>query len=154
MTDNIIQRVFNKFDTENTGKISTEDFPKLISDLGYYLSEADTNKAIKKIDKNNDKKFSYEEFSDWWQSEDRFKKLYANSDKLQAWATYFKFDKYRTGELEGNEINQLHAELKKNHVTEKSLDDFLAEVDTKRDGKISFNEYVDWLFLNGNKNIE
>jgi len=43
----------------------------------------------------------------------------------------------------------LHAELHKKGVTDKSLDAFTAEIDTNKNGKISFNEYIDWLLLHG-----
>jgi len=123
--------------------------------LGYYLSDADSQAAIKKIDVNNDSKITYDEFSAWWNKEDRLKKLHGNASHLVAWATFFRaFDKDHSGVLVGDEIKQLHDNLVKKKVTDKPLDIFMAQVDTNKNGQVSFNEYVDWLLENGKKVIE
>jgi len=122
----------------------------LYRDLGYHLSDADLHEAIKKLDKSGDKKIQFDEFSAWWNSEDKFKKLHGNAEKLAGWTKSFKdLDKNHSGDLAGDEIKHLHAELSKKGVTDKSLDAFTHEIDANKNGKISFNEYVDWLLVHG-----
>jgi len=122
----------------------------LVSDLGYHLSDADLHEAVKKLDKSGDKKIQFDEFSAWWNSDDKFKKLHGHADKLEGWTKSFKdLDKNHSGVLDGDEIHHLHAELSKKGVTDKSLDAFKNEIDTNKNGKISFNEYVDWLLVHG-----
>jgi len=155
MSESITRSIFNNYDKEKSGTIPVNQFKYLIYDLGYYLSDADSEATSKKIDVNNDKKISYEEFSAWWNKEDRLKKLHGSANKLIAWATYFRaFDKDHSGVLVGDEIKQLHDNLVKKDVTDKSLDTFISEVDTNKNGQISFNEYVDWLLVNGKQVIE
>jgi len=115
--------------------------------LPYRLTN-DLQGAVKKLDKNNDKMISFDEFSSWWQSDQRFQKLQGKGDKVENWCKCFKqFDKNQSGVLEGEEIKQLHAELSKKGITDKSLEAFTAEIDTNKNGNITFNEYVDWLLL-------
>ena len=150
MADNTTRKIFDKYDKDKSGSISADEFKHLVSDLGYHLSDNDLQEAIKKLDKNNDKKIHFDEFSAWWQSEDRFKKLHGHGEKVESWSKCFKeLDKNHSGVLDGDEIKHLHAELSKKGVTDKSLDAFSAEIDTNKNGKISFNEYIDWLLLHG-----
>merc|ERR1719197_2021066 len=60
--------------------------------------------------------------------------------------TYFKhFDKDGNGVIDRDEFKSLHADLVKNKVTEKNLQDSWTELDADGDGSITHNEYLDWL---------
>jgi calmodulin len=113
MADTTTRNIFNNYDKDKSGCISSDEFKNLVYDLGFYLSDNDLQDAIKKLDKNNDKKINFDEFSSWWQSDDRFKKLHGKGDKVESWSKYFKeFDKNQSGVLEGDEIKQLHLVLR------------------------------------------
>jgi len=147
------RRVFNKYDTDGSGQISVDEFKSMVYDMGYCLSEQELKMALLRLDSNGDKHISYDEFLNWWSTEDRFTKLQLNqqqAEKLEKSAAYFRyFDKDGSGVLDRKEFSGLHADLVKNKLINKSLDQTLEELDTNRDGQISFNEYIDWLTRRG-----
>jgi Ca2+-binding EF-hand superfamily protein len=55
------------------------------------------------------------------------------------------FDKDKSGVLERHEFKAFYEDLVRNKLTSKSFDEFVEDLDTDRDGKIQFNEYIDWL---------
>ncbi|MDP2437131.1 MAG: EF-hand domain-containing protein [archaeon] len=69
------KRVFDKYDTDKSGKISPAEFKEMVYELGYHLSDVEFDLAIKLLDKDGDKEISYSEFAEWWRTEDRFSKL-------------------------------------------------------------------------------
>ena len=61
-------------------------------------------------------------------------------------SNYFRyFDKDGSGVLDKPEFAKLHADLVKNKLTTKTLDQAIADLDTNNDGKVEFNEYIEWL---------
>lgn len=99
----------------------------------------------------------------WWKTNDRFGKLKLDDKQLESLtraSNYFKFfdkvfffrnliKKDGTGFLGREEFQQLYADLVKNKFTTKSLEACLEDLDSNRDGKIQFNEYIDWLIRLG-----
>eukprot|EP00833_Pecoramyces_ruminatium_P007045 jgi/Orpsp1_1/1181077/evm.model.c7180000075767.1 len=51
--------VFNKYDKDNSGTITIDEFKLMAYDLGYYLSDNELNMAIKKLDKNGGDSVTY-----------------------------------------------------------------------------------------------
>jgi len=141
--------VFNKYDVEKTGHITDADFKHLCYDMGHFLTEQEAALAVKMIDKDGGGKIEYDEFMKWWRSEDKWGKLKLSEDqlqKLQTASNYFQyFDKDKSGSIDRKEFTALHADLVKNKFTSKSLDNCLADLDENNDGKVEFNEYIDWL---------
>lgn len=105
------------------------------------------------IDVNGDGKITYDEFLKWWRSEDKFGKLQLDDGQLllfQRAATYFRyFDKDQNGVVDRQEFKDLHADLVKHNLTDKSYEACLADLDINNDGVIQFNEYIDWLIRIG-----
>jgi Ca2+-binding EF-hand superfamily protein len=89
-----------------------------------------------------------EEFFAWWSGDDRFSKLQAKLTKVEEWSRVFKsYDKDGSGVIEKNEFAPVYADLSKLCNIGKSADDTFKEIDQNGDGKISFNEYVDYLLI-------
>lgn len=69
--------------------------------------------------------------------------------------TYFKhFDSDSSGSIDSKEFEHLHADLVKNGLTTLECAKCLQDLDTDRDGEISFNEYVDWLIRIGSIRVK
>ncbi|KAJ3275547.1 hypothetical protein HK104_003889 [Borealophlyctis nickersoniae] len=65
---------------------------------------------------------------------------------LSELSAYFqRFDKDQSGAIDVREFKSLYANLVKRGLTRKTLAGTLEELDSNRDGKVSFNEYVGWL---------
>eukprot|EP01027_Heterolobosea_sp_BB2_P021515 GEZU01030953.1.p1 GENE.GEZU01030953.1~~GEZU01030953.1.p1 ORF type:complete len:126 (-),score=46.43 GEZU01030953.1:31-408(-) len=69
----VVKSIFQKYDHDNSGHISTSEFHSLCYDLGYYLSEDEVAAVLVMLDKNNDKTVSFNEFFEWWKNNDKFR---------------------------------------------------------------------------------
>lgn len=61
------------------------------------------------------------------------------------WSHFSKFDTDESGFLDVREFKSLYTDLVERKITDRSLLTTLKELDTNKDGKIAFNEYVNWL---------
>merc|ERR1712093_682044 len=118
-------------------------------DLGYFLSEAETDIAFRTIDLSGNGDITYDEFYQFWRNDKRFENLHKNPaelQRLQAAVAYFQyFDQDKSGQLDKQEFASLHADLVKNNMTTHDLESCFEELDTDGSGTISFNEYVEWI---------
>jgi len=126
-----------------------DEFKEMVYDMGHCLSETELHVAVTALDTDGSGKITFDEFTKWWANSNRFEKLKlsdAEQEQLSRAVQYFRyFDKDGSGVLDRTEFASLHADLVKNKFTTKTLDDCLKDLDSNRDNKISFNEYVDWL---------
>jgi len=143
------RRIFNKYDTDQSGSIDSTEFRNLCYGLGYFLSPTELDLAIKLLDKDGNKTISYQEFHSWWTSSDRFKKLSLDDERQEklseVFQTFKSFDTENSGVLKGEQITKLHKYLVSKQFTTLHRDAFLADLDTDRNMSISFNEFVDWI---------
>ncbi|KAI9202552.1 uncharacterized protein BJ171DRAFT_513400 [Polychytrium aggregatum] len=141
--------MFEKYDIDGSGSISIHEFRKLCYDLGYYLSDKELEIDIKLLDVNGDREITYDEFIKWWMSDHRFKMLQLTPEdyvQLQkACQDFQKFDKDDSGCIDIREFRGLYNDLVKKNMAPSSLTATLQQIDTNKDGKVSFNEYVYWL---------
>eukprot|EP00753_Platysulcus_tardus_P006733 PLAT14509.1.p2 GENE.PLAT14509.1~~PLAT14509.1.p2 ORF type:complete len:268 (-),score=98.53 PLAT14509.1:28-714(-) len=141
--------LFNKYDADSSGTISRDELRQLCSDKGYWLSEEELDAAMLVMDSDGSSAVSYEEFSAWWSSDDRFGKLQLDEDQqaaLKQASEYFKFfDADSSGELDASEFGKLHENLLSYGFVLPSMSASVAELDKDSSGTINFNEYVAWL---------
>ncbi|XP_065843021.1 calmodulin-like protein 3 [Oscarella lobularis] len=142
--------VFKKYDLDESGFIDTKELKKMVYDLGHKMTQTELVAATQILDKNNDGRISYKEFSDWWNSgSDRFSSLELTEEaeqRLTAAIDFFKFyDKDHSGDIDRKEFRAVYDSLKKAGHSLGSFDDALASLDTSGDGLVSLNEYVNWL---------
>eukprot|EP01091_Cochliopodium_minus_P010874 TRINITY_DN2980_c0_g1_i1.p1 TRINITY_DN2980_c0_g1~~TRINITY_DN2980_c0_g1_i1.p1 ORF type:complete len:169 (-),score=53.12 TRINITY_DN2980_c0_g1_i1:70-576(-) len=143
------KRIFDKYDKDHSGHIDIEEFASLCYELGHFLSEEEKSLAIQKLDVDGSGTISYKEFEPWWKNGDRFAKLQLSQDELETLRTatnYFKyFDSDKSGVLDRSEFSKLYEDMKKHNIISIPLEDCLKDLDNDNNGKISFNEYVDFL---------
>jgi Ca2+-binding EF-hand superfamily protein len=141
--------MFNKYDKDGSGLIDKKEFRAMCYDLGYYLSEGETDVAFRTINVSGDGNISYDEFAQFWRTDKRFEKLQLPEEelkRLQAAIAYFQsFDKDMSGQLDREEFKALHADLVKQKMTTLDVGSCFEELDRDQSGTISFNEYVDWI---------
>jgi len=150
--------IFQKYDKDGCGSIDISDFRNLCYELGHFLPDQNLEFALKMMDKNGDGRIEYDEFLKWWSQNDKFGKLELKEDqrkKIEVASNYFRyFDKDNSGSIEKSEFNRLHADLVKNKLTTKDLESCLKDLDENSDGRVEFNEYIDWLIRIGSLPID
>lgn len=64
--EKLLREIFNDMDKDQNGFINNEEIFDALSKLDKNLTQVDTNRIFKTIDKNEDGKINFNEFSYWW----------------------------------------------------------------------------------------
>uniref|UniRef100_A0A7S3YG39 EF-hand domain-containing protein n=3 Tax=Lotharella globosa TaxID=91324 RepID=A0A7S3YG39_9EUKA len=143
------QIIFEKFDTNKSGSIDTKEFQALCYNLGYMLTDTEIKYAILMLDKDGSGVIESSEFKQWWGSADRWSKLFLDEDGLRqrtAAANVFRrFDPTGSGNIKNCDFEALHATLVEFNLTTKTANECQRDLDSNRDGRIQFVEYIEWL---------
>jgi len=157
MVQPLSKTVFQKYDKSRTGYISTGDFSFLCSDMGYNLSPAEIEIAVKLLDKNGDGQVNYDEFAKWWGCDSRFKKLQRSEEELinlqEALETFKHFSQGKCSISRG-EFQDLYKHLFELGLTKLSLEESLKDLDEDNSNSVSLNEYVDWCIRKGKLDVQ
>merc|ERR1712072_317471 len=149
--------IFNKYDKDENGFIDKSEFNFMCMDLGHQLSEEEERLAILKIDCSGTGKISYDDFLEWWKTDEKREGLRLDEDELLELSmllTEFQaFDHNDDGVVDADEFKEMYESLQAGGV-EKDLETVLTELDTNKDGKVVFNEYVEWLKKNQDSRIK
>ncbi|ORY39815.1 EF-hand [Rhizoclosmatium globosum] len=152
MSHSKARQLFDRYDNDGSGSISISEFKNLCYDMGYFLTDQELALDVKLLDMDGNGTLGYDEFIKWWRKDDRFKSLQLSEgdiDQLNRYLTHFKrFDKDGSGIIDIREFKSLYVDLVKKKMAKKSLMATLQELDVNKDGKVSFNEYVNWAIAN------
>jgi len=141
--------IFEKWAGEGAATISKQQFRDMVYDYGYCLNDEELETALKVLDENGDGQIDYNEFLNWWNTENRFDKLKLD-DHMQAVVAkasevFRKFDSNGNGVIDAGEFDDFFKEMKDNGLTSKEKDVVQADLDKNNDGSISFNEYIAYI---------
>ncbi|KAJ3087909.1 Calmodulin [Physocladia obscura] len=133
MASSRAKQLFDRYDNDGSGSISISEFRNLCYDMGYFLTDEELALDIKLLDADGNGTLSYDEYGG--------KKTIGFLD-----CNYLikRFDKDGSGIIDIREFKNLYIDLVKRKMAKKSLMATLQDIDTNRDGKVSFNEYVQW----------
>ena len=136
-------------DVDNSSSINAQEFRRLVRDLGYHLSPNECKLQIKLIvQREHRDEIEFGEFKNWW---------IRHADKLNAWDSkeleryqYFSnmFDRIgrdESGSIDASEFDPLYEEMINGGFTLPEKDILLKDMDTDGNGRISFNEFVEYL---------
>jgi len=144
----ILQAVFNKYDTGNTGYLSIDEFVRLLRGLSKHVKELkgiESQKAdavFSYLDKDADGKLSFAEFETWWKKQNKYDLFCGEKAQLlrkayQLFSNYTK-DSMR---LSHSGFNEMMKEI----GLPKCNDMCFGDLDLDNDGKLSFEEFCEWL---------
>ncbi|KAL5721038.1 non-specific serine/threonine protein kinase [Ranunculus cassubicifolius] len=129
-----IKEMFDKIDTDNDGVVSIDDFKTALHNFGTKLAESEVQSLIEAVDTNGKGTLDYEEFV----AVSLHLQRMANDEHLHKAFSYF--DKNGNGFIELNELQDALKEDGADFVD--VAHDIFQEVDTNKDGKISYDEFA------------
>ncbi|KAG8068371.1 hypothetical protein GUJ93_ZPchr0005g15492 [Zizania palustris] len=130
-----IKDMFKVMDTDNDGIVSYEELHGGITKLGSHLAESEVQMLIEAMDANGRGALDYGEFL----AVSLHLQRMANDEHLRR--AFLFFDKDGNGYIEPEELQQALVEDGAADSME-VVNDILQEVDTDKDGKISYEEFV------------
>ncbi|KAL4204056.1 hypothetical protein AMTRI_Chr01g107810 [Amborella trichopoda] len=129
-----LKEMFRSMDTDNSGTITFEELKAGLPKLGTRISESEVRQLMEAADVDGNGTIDYIEFITATMHLNRMEK----EDHLYTAFEYF--DKDKSGYITMEELEQ--ALKKYNMGDEKTINEIIAEVDTDRDGKINYDEFV------------
>ncbi|PKA50602.1 Calcium-dependent protein kinase 13 [Apostasia shenzhenica] len=126
---------FKMMDTDNDGIVSYEELKNGLAQFGTLLVESEVQMLIEAVDTNGKGKLDYGEFV----AISLHLQKMANDEHLRRAFSYF--DKDGNGYIEAEELREALAEDGATDSTDVA-NDILQEVDTDKDGRISYDEFV------------
>ncbi|KAF3595859.1 hypothetical protein DY000_02027174 [Brassica cretica] len=129
-----LKEMFKALDTDKNGIVTLEELRTGLPKLGNKISEAEIRQLMEAADMDGDGSIDYLEFISATMHMNRIER----EDHLYTAFQYF--DKDNSGYITMEELEQ--AMKKYNMGDDKSIKEIIAEVDTDRDGKINYEEFV------------
>lgn len=133
----VIRNVFEAYDNNKDGSLSTGELPKLLRDLAEDCDEASCNKAMERLDTNRNGRVEFEEFSAY------FRDSWAKERLMD---TFRAFDLDQSDSLDRGELNTMLKTLGC-PVNPAYIEDIFKKLDTAKDNKVSFAEFVKYSSL-------
>ncbi|KAJ4704428.1 putative Calcium-dependent protein kinase [Melia azedarach] len=130
-----IKEMFKKMDTDNDGIVSIEELKSGLRNFGSQLAESEVQMLIEAVDTNGKGTLDYGEFL----AVSLHLQRMANDEHLHKAFSYF--DKDGNGCIEPDELRDALMEDGADDCTDVANDIF-QEVDTDKDGRISYDEFV------------
>ncbi|KAG5142936.1 hypothetical protein JHK82_018631 [Glycine max] len=130
-----IKDMFKKMDNDNDGIVSIEELKAGFRNFGSLLADSEVQLLIEAVDSNGKGTLDYGEFV----AVSLHLRRMANDDHLHKAFSYF--DKDGNGYIEPDELRNALMEDGADDCTDVANDIFL-EVDTDKDGRISYDEFV------------
>ncbi|KAM6543647.1 hypothetical protein CsatB_008094 [Cannabis sativa] len=132
-----LKQMFNNMDTDGSGTITIEELKTGLSRLGSKLSEAEIQQLMEAADVDRNGTVEYDEFITATMHRHRLER-----DENLYKAFQF-FDKDGNGYITREELKQAMTQY--DMGDEATIDEILDDVDTNKDGKITFEEFADMM---------
>jgi Ca2+-binding EF-hand superfamily protein len=129
-----VKRLFKKFDRDGSGVLEGKEIREFMKHYAVSASNEERRSLAKKLD--GKKKLTRDEFESLMRDAERKKE----AKKSELKAAFKRFDKDRNGTIEGSELKALLDHMVST-TQFKSRREALKQLDTNRDGKISFAEF-------------
>ncbi|KAK1423104.1 hypothetical protein QVD17_18399 [Tagetes erecta] len=131
-----IQKVFNRFDTNNDGKISSSELINVMKAIGSDTSDEQLNQMMKTIDADCDGYINFNEFVGF------FKQNAADEDEQmkELHEAFQMYDLNKNGLISATELHQILSRLGENCTVEDCVK-MIQSVDSDGDGFVDFDEF-------------
>lgn len=129
-----LKQMFNNMDTDRSGTITYEELKTGLSKLGSKLNETEIKQLMEAADVDNNGSIDYIEFITATMHRHRLDK----DENL--YKAFLYFDKDHSGFITRDELR--HAMTEYGIGDEATIDEVLDDVDTDKDGRINYEEFV------------
>ncbi|KKZ67574.1 hypothetical protein EMCG_06750 [[Emmonsia] crescens] len=135
--DQRVAKLWETLDTRNEGQIDLKGFKKGLRKMDHPLKNADdlVGDVLSSVDTSGDGKIQFNEF-----------RSFVERAEKELWRLFESIDHDRNGHLDKEELRTAFANAGLT-LPKKKLDEFFTDVDTNKDGVITFDEWRDFLLF-------
>ena len=132
--------VFDKFDKNKSGEISSNDITKIMKNFGYSVNGKELERMIKEIDASGDGKLDFEEFVTFMEKRDKF---IDEDDEEMVLRAFKSFDKDHDGKITIYEFRYILSQLG-DSFTDEECDTLFKECDLNNDGILFYEDFINF----------
>jgi calmodulin len=130
------KEVFDLFDKDKDGSITTRELGDVMRALGANPTQAELQEMVNEVDSNDSGKIEFKEFLDLFAR--KLKDPDSEEDLIEA---FKMFDKDNNGFISAAELRHVMTTLGEK-LTEEEADEMIREADMNGDGQINYQEFV------------
>lgn len=132
---------FNLFDKDGSGTITTEEFIKVLKNLGQKVSKEEADKITKDLDTDGSGEVEFEEFVSYMVKLKEETKLSEEDEVILAFEV---FDGNKDGFITNKEFRYILCNLGDERFTQDECDEVFKEADLDNDGRLNYREFVEF----------
>eukprot|EP00929_Paragymnodinium_shiwhaense_P104539 TRINITY_DN6906_c0_g1_i1.p1 TRINITY_DN6906_c0_g1~~TRINITY_DN6906_c0_g1_i1.p1 ORF type:complete len:292 (+),score=95.35 TRINITY_DN6906_c0_g1_i1:109-984(+) len=150
MREKVLRATFNAADVNGNGYLSRPELGTLLRKLVGAISAQEVEEQMKSADSSNDKGVCFKEYMEWLRKEsthgikERLDRQMATPADIVR-ASFRAWDTNGDGIMTKKELYRCMSALDKGFTKDK-VNLFLTAMDSDNDGKVDYDEFVDWLF--------
>ena len=130
------QAIFELFDKDNSGNISTKELGTVMRNLGQNPSEEELKQMIREVDLNGNGTIDFKEFMCLM-----VKKMKDNDLDEELQAAFKVFDKDQNGYITSHELRHTMTNLGEN-LTPEEVEEMIKEADLDNDQQVDYDEFM------------
>ncbi|GKB15945.1 calcium-binding allergen Ole e 8-like protein [Tanacetum coccineum] len=131
-----VKKVFNRFDTNHDGKISSSELISIMKTLGSNTSDEQVKQMMTKVDTDNDGFINLEEFAGFCKGDDDVD----DGGLKELHEAFDLYDLNKNGLISSTELHQILTRLGES-VTVEDCVGMIKSVDADGDGFVNFDEF-------------
>merc|ERR1719183_865684 len=131
-----LKEAFELFDTDGSGAVDTSELHTAMKALGFEPKKEEIDKMVREMDKDGDATVDFEEFCIMLAE-----KMNQKDGKEEMLKGFALFDDDNTKKISFKNFKRVAKELGEN-LSDKELEEIIAEADTDGDGEINESEFL------------
>ena len=135
-TINQFHTIFELFDKDNSGSITTKELGTVMRNLGQNPSEEELKQMIREVDLNGNGTIDFKEFMCLM-----VKKMKDNDFDEELQEAFKVFDRDQNGYISSHELRHTMTNLGEN-LTPEEVEEMIKEADIDGDGQVDYQEFV------------
>lgn len=134
-----LKDVFDLFDKDHSGSISTSELGDVMRSLGQNPTDAELQDMVNEVDTDNSGTIEFNEFMAMMSTS-----IQPKDFAEETMAAFKVFDKDGSGTISAEELKQVMKSLGEN-LTDAEIEDMIREADKDNDGTIDYEEFAQLL---------